>query len=224
MAINDWPEDQRPRERLIKNGAHVLSNSELLAVFLRTGVKGKNAIELGTDLVLHFGSLNKLFAANVATFTKMQGLGPAKFAQLQAVMELAKRALTEELQNCVNLNSPQAVKSYLQMLLAPKAYESFTILYLDVRNRLIATEELFRGTLTQTGVYPREVVKTALAYNAASVILAHNHPGGEALPSSSDYALTKLLTQSLELMDIKVLDHFIVAGPHIHSFAEHGQI
>ncbi len=224
MAINHWPEDLRPRERLIKNGAQVLSNSELLAVFLRTGVKGKNAIELGSDLVLHFGSLNKMFAASVATFTKMHGLGPAKFAQLQAVMELAKRALTEELQEGVNLNSPQAVKSYLQMLLSQKVYESFTILYLDVRNRLIATEELFRGTLTQTGVYPREVVKTALAYNAASVILAHNHPGGEALPSGSDYALTKLLTQSLDLMDIKVLDHFIVAGPHIHSFAEHGQI
>lgn len=224
MAINNWPEDQRPRERLIKNGAHVLTNPELLAVFLRTGVKGKNAVELGSDMVLHFGSLNKLFSASMSTFTKMNGLGPAKFAQLQAVMELARRAITEQLQDGVNLNSPQAVKTFLQMLLGNKTYESFTILYLDVSNRLIANVELFRGTLTQTGVYPREVVKTALAHNAASVILAHNHPGGDALPSNSDYALTKLLTQSLDLIDIKVLDHFIVAGHQIHSFAEHGQI
>jgi DNA repair protein RadC len=224
MAIHDWPEDCRPRERLIKNGAQTLTNPELLAVFLRTGFKGKNAIELGQEMVGHFGSLNRLFNAKLTSFSAIQGMGPAKFAQLQAVMELARRAISEQFEDGVSLHSTTAVKTFLQMLLAPKPYESFTIIYLDVRNRVITVEELFRGTLTQTGVYPREVVKSALGHNAASVFLAHNHPGGDTTPSGSDFAITKSLKQSLELLDIKVLDHFIVAGSLIHSFAEHGQL
>jgi len=224
MAITDWPQDQRPRERLIKHGAQALSDPELLAVFLRVGVKGKSAVDLGRDMVGHFGSLNGLFSAGLNDFSAINGLGPAKYAQMQAVLELARRALGEELQAGVTLSSPQAVKHYLQLLLASKQYESFAVLFLDVKNRLIASEELFRGTLTHTSVYPREVVKAALGHNAASIMLAHNHPSGTPEPSAADHTLTQALKQALGLVDVRVLDHFIVAGPQVYSFAEHGQI
>lgn len=224
MAITDWPEEQRPRERLIKHGAAILSDSELLAVFLRVGVAGKSAVDLARDMVQHFGSLNGLFAASLNDFSKLNGLGPAKYAQLQAVLELAKRSLSEELQAGVTLSSPQAVRQYLQLLLGGKAYESFAVLFLDVKNRLIACEELFRGTLTHTSVYPREIVKVALAHNAASVILAHNHPSGTPEPSAADHTLTQALKQALALIDVRVLDHFVVAGKHVYSFTEHGQL
>ncbi len=224
MAITDWPEEQRPRERLIKHGATILSDAELLAVFLRVGVAGKSAVDLARDMVQHFGSLNGLFAASLNDFSKLNGLGPAKYAQLQAVLELAKRSLSEELQAGVTLSSPQAVKQYLQLLLGGKAYESFAVLFLDVKNRLIACEELFRGTLTHTSVYPREIVKVALGHNAASVILAHNHPSGTPEPSAADHTLTQALKQALALIDVRVLDHFVVAGKHVYSFTEHGQL
>jgi DNA repair protein RadC len=224
MAITDWPEDQRPRERLIKHGAQALSDAELLAVFLRVGVSGKSAVELGMDMLRHFHSLNRLFSATLADFSALNGLGPAKFAQLQAVMELARRALAEELQAGAVLTSPQSVRQYLQLQLANKPYESFTVLFLDVRNRLIAGEEMFRGTLTHTSVYPREVVKAALARNAASIIIAHNHPSGAPEPSAADHALTQALKQALGLVDVRVLDHFVVAGSRIYSFAEHGNM
>jgi DNA repair protein RadC len=224
MAITDWPEDQRPRERLIKHGAAMLSDAELLAVFLRVGVTGKSAVDLGRDMVSHFGSLAGLFAATLGDFSKLNGLGPAKYAQLQAVLELAKRSLAEELQNGITLNSPQAVKQYLQLLLGGRAYESFAVLFLDVKNRLIACDELFRGTLTHTSVYPREVVKAALSHNAAGLILAHNHPSGSPDPSQADHALTQALKQALALVDVRVLDHFVVAGKHVYSFAEHGEL
>lgn len=224
MAITDWPEDQRPRERLIKYGAQALSDAELLAVFLRVGVSGKSAVDLGRDMVGHFGSLNRLFSATLRDFSAINGLGPAKFAQLQAVLELARRALSEELEAGAALSSPQTVRQYLQLSMANKPYESFAVLLLDVKNRLIAAEELFRGTLTHTSVYPREVVKAALAHNAASIIIAHNHPSGTPEPSAADHALTQALKQALNLVDIRVLDHFVVAGRHVYSFAEHGQI
>ncbi len=224
MAITDWPEEQRPRERLIKHGAAILSDSELLAVFLRVGVAGKSAVDLARDMVQHFGSLNGLFAASLNDFSKLNGLGPAKYAQLQAVLELAKRSLSEELKAGVTLSSPQAVKQYLQLLLGGKAHESFAVLFLDVKNRLIASEELFRGTLTHTSVYPREIVKVALTHNAASVILAHNHPSGTPEPSTADHTLTQALKQALTLIDVRVLDHFVVAGKHVYSFTEHGQL
>lgn len=224
MAITDWPEEHRPRERLIRHGATILSDAELLAVFLRVGVTGKSAVDLGRDMVAHFGSLNGLFSATLDDFSKLNGLGPAKYAQLQAVLELARRSLSEELQAGIALSSPQAVKQYLQLLLGGKAYESFAILFLDVRNRLIACEELFRGTLTHTSVYPREVVKAALARNAASIILAHNHPSGTPEPSTADHTLTQALKQALALIDVRVLDHFVVAGRHVYSFAEHGEL
>jgi DNA repair protein RadC len=224
MAINQWPEDQRPRERLIKSGAQALSNPELLAIFLRTGVKGKSAIDLGRDMVGHFGSLGGMFAATLPRFSAIHGLGPAKFAQLQAVMELARRAISEQLEEGIALSSPQAVKQYLQLLLAPRSYESFMVLFLDVKNRLIDAEELFRGSLTHTSVYPREIVKAALKRNAASIILAHNHPSGTPEPSPSDRVLTNALKQAMQLIDVHVLDHIIVAGSQVHSFAENGQL
>lgn len=224
MAITDWPEEQRPRERLIKHGAQALSDAELLAVFLRVGVTGKTAVDLGRDMVGHFGSLNGLFSATLADFSILNGLGPAKYAQLQAVLELARRALVEELKSGVTLSSPLAVKQYLQLLIGSKPYESFVVLFLDVKNRLIATEELFRGTLTHTSVYPREVIKAALAHNAAGLVLAHNHPSGTPEPSPADHSLTQALKQTLALVDVRVLDHFVVAGRSVYSFAEHGQL
>ena len=224
MGINDWPEQERPRERLISEGAQALSNPELLAIFLRVGVKGMNAVQLGRELIHQFGSLSALFAASLAQCSRVHGLGPAKFAQLQAVMELARRALSEELEAGHALSSPDAVKQYLRIVLGKKAHESFLVLFLDVKNRLLAAEEMFRGTLTHTSVYPREVVKAALAHNAAGVILAHNHPSGACEPSESDLLLTRALMAALALVDIRVLDHFVVAGPQVHSFAEHGQM
>lgn len=224
MGINHWPAQQRPRERLIADGARSLSNAELLAVFLRVGVQGMDAVQLGDNLLKHFGSINALFGASLAEFSGLHGLGPAKFAQLQAVMELAQRAIGEQLQVGHTLGSPEAVKLYLRMTLSQRTHESFVVLFLDVKNRLISCEEMFRGTLTHTSVYPREVVKAALKHNAASVMLAHNHPSGTPEPSESDLLLTRALVQALALVDVRILDHFVIAGPQVHSFAEHGQI
>ena len=225
MAINDWPEHQRPRERLIQQGAGALSNAELLAVFLRVGVKGSSAVQLGECLLKHFnGSINAVFGASLAEFSALNGLGPAKFAQLQAVMELSRRAMGEQLRAGQTLGSPDAVKLYLRMTLSQRAHESFVVLFLDVKNRLIVCEEMFRGTLTHTSVYPREVVKAALRHNAAGVMLAHNHPSGTPEPSESDLLLTRSLVQALALVDVRILAHFVVAGPYVHSFAEHGQM
>lgn len=224
MRITEWPEHQRPRERLIREGAQALSDAELLAVFLRVGLRGKSAVDLAGEMVRHFGSLQALFGAGLQEFTAIPGLGSAKFAQLQAVMELARRALGEQLKTGDTLGSPQTVKTYLQAALSGKRHESFHVLFLDVKNRLIEARELFRGTLTHTSVYPREVVREALARNSAAVMLAHNHPSGTPEPSESDLLLTRALVQALALVDIRVLDHFVVAGSRVHSFAEHGQI
>lgn len=224
MGINHWPEEQRPRERLIKHGASALSDAELLSVFLRVGVKGKSAVDLGREMLTQFGSLRALFGASLNEFAKVHGLGSAKYAQLQAVLELARRSLSEELSVNSSLSSPQAVKQYLQLQIGNKQYESFTVLFLDVKNRLISTQELSRGSLSHASVYPREVVKSALAHNAASIILAHNHPSGSADPSQADLNLTQTLKSALSLVDIRVLDHLIVANNTVHSFAENGQI
>lgn len=224
MAITDWPADERPREKLQKLGAQALSDAELLAVFLRVGVVGKSAVDLARDLVTHFGSLNRLFAASAQEFSSIKGMGEAKYSQLQAVLEMAKRALAEQLKEKLVLSSPTAVKDYLRLTLAAKTHEVFMCLYLDAQNRLIASEELFRGSLTQTSVYPREIAKQALFHNAAGAIFAHNHPSGIAEPSAADHHLTRQLSQTLNLLDIKVLDHFIVAGNTIYSFAEAGKL
>ncbi len=224
MAITDWPTEQRPRERLIRLGPAALSDAELLAVFLRVGVTGKSAVDLGRDMVGHFGSLNGLFAATLDDFSAVNGLGPAKFAQLQAVLELARRALREDLTDGIVLSAPEAVRQYLQLHFANQAHESFVVLFLDVRNRLIAADEMFRGTLTHTSVYPREVVKSALRHNAASLILAHNHPSGNIAPSTADITLTNALHQATALVDVHILDHFIIAGNRVYSFAEGGRL
>jgi DNA repair protein RadC len=222
MAITDWPEAERPREKLLQRGAPSLSDAELLAIFLRTGVTGKSAVDLARDLLTRFGNLTKLFAASKKDFCAIHGMGQAKYVQLQAVLEMARRALKEELQRGDALNSPRAVRDYLQLLLGGRQQEVFLVLFLDTQHCVIASEELFHGTLSQTSVYPREVVKRALAHNAAAVIFAHNHPSGVAEPSQSDQYLTTALKQALGLVDVRVLDHFIVAGTGCLSFAERG--
>ena len=223
MAISDWPETERPRERLLHHGAAILSDAELLAVFLRVGARGKSAVDLARELLGRFGGLNALFAANRPAFTAVNGMGDAKYAQLQAVLELARRALREEFAAGISLGAPGPVRDYLRLALGALPHEVFMVLLLDAQNRLIAAEELFRGTLTQTSVHPREVVKLALRHNAAGAIFAHNHPSGVAEPSRADEALTTALKQALALVDVRVLDHFIVAGAAVPvSFAERG--
>lgn len=222
MRIADWPQDERPRERLLKLGPGALSEAELLAIFLRTGIAGKSAVELGRDLMQRFGGLQRLFAASLEDVSAIRGLGPAKYAQLQAVVEMARRTLTEQIGERDAMTSPRAVREFLTLSLGSRPHEVFVALFLDAQNRLLGSEELFRGTLTQTSVYPREVVKTALRYNAAGVIFAHNHPSGVAEPSRADELLTQTLKQTLALVEIKTLDHFIVAGNRTISFAERG--
>jgi len=222
MAITDWPAGDRPREKLLQRGASSLSDAELLAIFLRTGVAGKSAVDLARELLNRFGDLTRLLAASQADFCATKGIGQAKYVQLQAAFEMSRRALQEDMQRGDALNSPQAVSDYLQLLLSSRSQEVFMVLFLDTQHRVIASEELFHGTLNQTSVYPREVVKRALAHNAAAVILAHNHPSGVAEPSQSDKLLTDALKQALALVDVRVLDHFVVAGGQTLSFAEQG--
>ncbi|MDP2443349.1 DNA repair protein RadC [Rhodoferax sp.] len=222
MAITDWPEGERPREKLLEKGAAALSDAELLAIFLRVGVTGKSAVDLARDLLRHFGSLTRLFNAEQAEFNAFHGMGPAKYAQLQAVLEMARRALGEDMKQGDALNSPRAVRDYLRLRLGGRNHEIFMVVFLDAQNRVLAAEELFRGTLTQTSVYPREIVVHALRHNAAGVILAHNHPSGVAEPSQADRWLTDQLKTALGLIDVKVIDHFIVAGSEGFSFCERG--
>lgn len=223
MAITDWPEDERPREKLLQRGAPALSDAELLALFLRVGVRGKSAVDLARELLDRFRTLTRLCAASADEFSRIPGMGLAKYAQLQAVMELARRALSEQMSAADMLDSPSAVRDWLRLRIGPLPHEVFYVLLLDTRNRLIEAVELFRGTLAQTSVYPREVVKLALSRNAAAVILAHNHPSGATEPSSADELLTRSLKQALDLIDVRVLDHFIVtAHAQPLSFAERG--
>jgi DNA repair protein RadC len=222
MAIRDWPADARPREKLLERGAESLSDAELLAIFLRTGVTGKSAVDMARELLERFGGLSKLCLASQQEICDAPGLGPAKYAQLKAVMEMARRALVEDMKNGDVLSSPGAVRRYLSLLLKDKPHEEFWAVFVDAQNRVILAEMLFRGTLTQTSVYPREVVKRTLALNAAGIILAHNHPSGVAEPSQADRLLTQTLKQALALVDVRVLDHFVVAGAGGMSFAEAG--
>jgi DNA repair protein RadC len=224
MSITDWPADERPREKLLQRGASALSDAELLAIFLRTGVTGMSAVDLARGLLKRFGSLTRLFAAGEKEFCDIHGMGQAKFVQLQAVVEMSRRALQEEMQSGDALNSPRAVRDYLRLSLRSRQQEVFVAIFLDAQHRAIAAEELFQGTLTQTSVYPREVVKRALHHNAAALIFAHNHPSGLAEPSDSDRLLTQALKKSLQLVDVRVLDHFIVAGAGCLSFAEKGML
>lgn len=224
MAITNWPVSERPREKLLQKGASTLSDTELLAIFLRTGISGKSAVDLARELLLHFGSLTNIFAASQSNFCQLPGMGMAKYAQLQAVLEMARRALGEELKCGNAMNSPRLVRDFLRLSLANKQHEVFIGIFLDAKNHAIATEELFSGTLTQASVYPREIIKRALYHNAAAIIFAHNHPSGIAEPSHADKVLTQSLKQALSLVDVQVLDHFIVGNGTALSFSEHDLI
>ena len=222
MAITDWPADERPREKLLNNGAAMLSDAELLAIFLRTGIKGLTAVDLARNLLNDFGGLRPLLEANQNDFCSYLGLGPAKFTQLQAVLEMGRRHLRQTLDKPEAFNSPHAVKAYLTSQLRHLPHEVFCCLLLDNQNRLIHYQELFKGTLDAASVYPREVVKHVLQHNAAAVMFAHNHPSGVAEPSVSDERITHKLTSALALVDVRVLDHFIVGDGVVVSMAERG--
>ncbi|TXH04634.1 MAG: JAB domain-containing protein [Nevskiaceae bacterium] len=222
MPITDWPEDERPREKLLARGAAALSDAELLAIFLRTGVAGKSAVDLARELLAHFGSLRALLKASQEAFCAEKGLGQAKYAQLQAVLEMARRHLAEALPERDALNDPQAARDYLKSRLRDLPHEVFAILFLDTRHRVIAYEELARGSLDGAAVYPREVVKAALRHNAAAVILAHNHPSGVVEPSAADRALTEKLKAALAVIDVRTLDHLVIGEGAPASFAERG--
>lgn len=224
MAITDWPVAERPREKLLRKGARNLSDTELLAIFLRTGTTGKSAVDLARNLLSHYGSLTSLFSADKSALCNFPGMGIAKYTQLQAVLEMSRRALGEKLEQGNAMNTPQLVREYLRLSLTSKQHEVFIAIFLDAKNHMISTEELFSGTLTQASVYPREVIKRALHYNAAAIIFAHNHPSGTTEPSQADKDLTHTLKKALDLIDIKVLDHFIVGNNDIISFAEHNLI
>lgn len=224
MAISDWPANERPRERLLTHGPAALSDAELLAIYLRVGVRGKSAVDLARDVLGRFnGRLDALTGASLKELASISGIGQAKAAQLKASFELARRALNQEMTQRDTLSSPGRVRDWLRLHLATRPHEVFMALWLDTQNRLLKAEELFAGTLTQTAVYPREVVKAALSQNAAAVILAHNHPSGIAEPSTADGLLTRNLKDALAMVDVRLLDHFIVAGntPPL-SFAEKG--
>jgi DNA repair protein RadC len=223
MPLKDLPADAQPREKLLARGAAALGDTELVALLLRTGTAGKGVLQLAQELLREFGGLAGLLHTRVEDLKRIKGLGgPAKRAELAAVLELARRALAEQLKQREVFGSPEAVKNYLQLHLARKPHEVFAALFLDAQNRLIAMEELFRGTLTQTSVYPREVVVKALHHHAASVVLAHNHPSGTVQPSRADEALTQALKAALSLVDVRVLDHVIVTQGEALSMAEKG--
>ncbi|MEW6766037.1 MAG: DNA repair protein RadC [Pseudomonadota bacterium] len=222
MAITDWPEDERPREKLLKHGPAALSDGELLAIFLRTGVAGKSAVDLARELLAGFGGLRPLMNASRKDFCAALGLGDAKYAQLQAVLEMARRHMREGLERGEAFTSPGAVRGYLQARLRDQPREVFLVLFIDTRHRLIAAEELFLGTIGEAAVHPREVVRRAMQHNAAALIVAHNHPSGVAEPSRSDESITLRLRDALALVEVRLLDHFIVGDGEPVSLAERG--
>ena len=224
MKIKLLPKDSQPREKLLQRGAYALSDAELLAIFLRTGVKGMNVIELADKLITEFGSLRKLFSSSKQEFCSHKGLGEAKYVQLQAVLEMTQRYLAETINKGDALTSPDLTKQYLMSILRDREREGFLILYLDNQHQVICNELLFEGTIDSASVYPREVVKRALHHNAAALILAHNHPSGISEPSQADKRVTYRITDALALVDIRVLDHFIVGDGEVVSFAERGLI
>lgn len=224
MRITDWPDAERPREKLLAQGPGALSDAELLAIFLRTGIPGRNAVDLARDLLAQHGSLRTLLGLSQREFCRAPGLGLAKYAQLQAVLEMARRHLGESLKRGEVMSRPDEVSRFLQSQLRDHPFEVFACLYLDNRHRVIAFRELFRGTIDQASVHPREVVRAALDCNAAAVILAHNHPSGVAEPSRADEELTRRLKQALALVDIRVLDHLIVGDGPCVSLAERGLV
>lgn len=224
MAICDWPVAERPREKLLERGAASLSDAELLAIFLRTGSPGLSAVDLARQLLSEMGSLRALMEADLHRFCQQPGLGPAKYAQLQAVLEMARRHLAERLQRESALESPRAVRDYLKSVLRHEPHEVFGCLFLDSKHRVLGYESLFRGSIDNASVYPRQVVKRALAHNAAALILCHNHPSGVAEPSQADRILTQRIKEALGYIDVRVLDHFIVGDGEPLSMAELGWV
>ncbi|MEW6444585.1 MAG: RadC family protein [Pseudomonadota bacterium] len=222
MAITDWPEDERPREKLLKHGPQALSDGELLAIFLRTGVVGKSAVDLARGLLGTFGSLRQLMNASRDEFCAAPGLGDAKYAQLQAVLEMARRHMRENLERGEAFTAPSAVRAYLVSRLRDQPREVFLVLFLDTRHRLITVEEMFLGSIGEATVHPREVVRSAMRHNAAALIVAHNHPSGVSEPSMADEAITRRLRDALGLVDVRLLDHFIVGEGEPVSLAERG--
>jgi DNA repair protein RadC len=222
MALKDIPPDARPREKLLAHGAGALADAELVALLLRTGLPGLSVLQLAQAMLDDLGGLTGLLHAQPADLGRIKGLGPAKRAEIAAIMELARRSLAEQLSARPVFDAPGKVKDYLRLQLGSRAHEVFAVLFLDAQNRLLRLEEMFRGTLTQTSVYPREVVKRALDLHAAAVILAHNHPSGLAEPSRADEYLTQTLKTALALVDIRVLDHLVVGQSDVVSFAERG--
>lgn len=222
MRITDWPANERPREKLLGQGSAALSDAELLAIFLRTGTRGKTAVDIARELLVDFGGLRSLLLADKHAFCAKHGLGIASFVQLQAVLEMARRHLLETLQRDTVLSSPTDVRNYLKATLRDYRREVFLCLFLDTQHRVICSEELFQGTIDASNVYPREVVQRALALNAAAVIFAHNHPSGIAEPSQADQRITLRLRDALALIDVRVLDHMIVGDGPVLSMAERG--
>ncbi|OGI68823.1 MAG: hypothetical protein A2W18_10225 [Candidatus Muproteobacteria bacterium RBG_16_60_9] len=224
MAITDWPAAERPREKLLARGAASLSDAELLAIFFRTGVRGKSAVDLARDLLNRFGGLRELLGADRETLCEAPGLGEVKYIQLVAALEMGRRHLGARVTRGAALQSPRDTLDYLQASLRDRPYEVFCCLFLDNRHRVLAFEEVFRGTLDGTAVYPREVVKRALALNAAAVILVHNHPSGVAEPSRADEVLTQRLQEALSLVEVRVLDHIVIGDGETVCFSERGLI
>jgi DNA repair protein RadC len=222
MSIRDWPKNERPREKLIERGAHVLSEAELLAVLLGSGVRGRSAVELSRHLLMEFGSLRALFSSERTRFMSHRGLGPTRYCVIQAALELGRRHFREAM--CIGsvLTAPEATRAFLMTQLRDRAYEVFCCLQLDNRHRLIAFEELFRGTIDGASVHPREIVKLALQRNSAAVIIAHNHPSGVAEPSQADELITQRVKEALALVDIRLLDHIIIGDGATVSLAERG--
>ena len=222
MTIKDLPPDARPREKLLAHGPGALADAELLALLLRTGLAGHGVLQLADQLLREFNGFAGLLAARADDFKRIKGLGPAKRAELAALIEIARRALAQRLADAPLFDSPQSVRDYLRLKLGHLAHEVFAVLFLDAQHRLLVMEEMFRGTLTQTSVYPREIVKRALELGAAAVVLAHNHPSGVAEPSRPDEFLTQQLKAALALVDVRVLDHLVVGRDATASFAERG--
>lgn len=222
MSIADWPEAERPREKLLAQGPRALSDAELLAIFLRIGIPGKSAVDLARDLLQEYGGLRPLLESSRNEFCRGPGLGSAKYAQLQAVLEMGRRHLSATMKSGDLLTSPDLVRQYLSAQLRHQPREVFAVLFLDNQNRLIAYEELFFGTIDGASVYPREVVRRAMSHNAAALILSHNHPSGVAEPSQADQRITQRLQAALELIDVRVLDHMVVGDTEVISFAERG--
>ena len=223
MAITDWAIEDRPREKLLQRGAVALSDAELLAIFLRTGIKGKSAVDLAKDLLIESGSLNSLLSASEEKFCLHKGLGQAKYVQMKAVVEMSRRYLDEKMKRGDVLKNASDVENYLKLKLRYYPYEVFACVFLDTKHRVIEFEELFRGTIDSASVHPREVVRRVIHHNAAAVIFSHNHPSGVAEPSQADHRITERLKQALSFIDVRVLDHFII-GDEVVSFAQRGLI